>query len=267
MARVAELEAAARAAGACAEGPASSECTLAAQPPASTGACVDTIPVAVPSARAGRASGNSSGPRKGLSPGFADASSLETPDLTSQLCHFWHPVHFLSKAKDGESFIGFGETWTLRAARDTLSGWRVYAAPSRGSPLGRELPTAAVDGLLAVWPGTVYGPPGLPEPGALAPPQGYTVHAEIVVEDVPVEHGLLVENLLDLAHAPFTHTGTFAKGWPVPSAVRFAAEAARAGGGWGDLGTWLAGGSRGSWHPYPIDMAFEPPAAPSHTSA
>jgi hypothetical protein len=26
------------------------------------------------------------------------------------------------------------------------------------------------------------------------------------IEDVPVEHGLLMENLLDLAHAPFTHT-------------------------------------------------------------
>ena len=38
--------------------------------------------------------------------------------------------------------------------------------------------------------------------------------AEIEVE-VPVEHGLLVENLLDLAHAPFTHTTTFARGWPV----------------------------------------------------
>ena len=45
-----------------------------------------------------------------------------------------------------------------------------------------------------------------------APPQ---VHAELVLE-VPVEHGLLLENLLDLAHAPFTHTSTFAKGWPVP---------------------------------------------------
>jgi chlorophyllide a oxygenase len=38
---------------------------------------------------------------------------------------------------------------------------------------------------------------------------------QIVVE-LEVEHGLMVENLLDLAHAPFTHTGTFAKGWPVP---------------------------------------------------
>ncbi len=40
------------------------------------------------------------------------------------------------------------------------------------------------------------------------------MHAELEME-VPVEHGLLIENLLDLAHAPFTHTSTFARGWPV----------------------------------------------------
>lgn len=41
--------------------------------------------------------------------------------------------------------------------------------------------------------------------------------------ELPVEHGLLLDNLLDLAHAPFTHTSTFAKGWTVPrfvSAIR-----------------------------------------------
>ena len=42
------------------------------------------------------------------------------------------------------------------------------------------------------------------------------MHAALIIEDVPVEHGLLMENLLDLAHAPFTHTGTFAKGWGCP---------------------------------------------------
>ena len=68
------------------------------------------------------------------------------------------------------------------------------------------------------------------------------VHAELTLE-VPVEHGLLLENLLDLAHAPFTHTTTFAKGWPVPDVVKF--NAAK-----------LLGGN---WEPYPIDMAFEPP--------
>ena len=33
-----------------------------------------------------------------------------------------------------------------------------------------------------------------------------------------------LQNLLDLAHAPFTHTSTFAKGWPIPEVVRFRAE-------------------------------------------
>lgn len=60
---------------------------------------------------------------------------------------------------------------------------------------------------------------------------------------MPVEHGLLMENLLDLAHAPFTHTTTFAKGWPVPEAVKFHA-------------TKLL---TGNWDPYPITMAFQPP--------
>ena len=68
------------------------------------------------------------------------------------------------------------------------------------------------------------------------------VHAELMM-DVPVDHGLLLENLLDLAHAPFTHTSTFAKGWPIPDVVRFNAQRV--------LG--------GHWEPYPIDMSFEPP--------
>jgi hypothetical protein len=34
-----------------------------------------------------------------------------------------------------------------------------------------------------------------------------------IVMELPVEHGLLLDNLLDLAHGPFTHTSTFAKGW------------------------------------------------------
>ena len=61
--------------------------------------------------------------------------------------------------------------------------------------------------------------------------------------DVAVDCALLLENLLDLAHAPFTHTGTFAKGWPVPDAVTFRAREA--------LG--------GVWDPYPIDMCYAPP--------
>lgn len=43
-------------------------------------------------------------------------------------------------------------------------------------------------------------------PSTTQPPAGYDIHAEISLE-VPVEHGLLIENLLDLAHAPFTHQG------------------------------------------------------------
>jgi len=94
------------------------------------------------------------------------------------------------------------------------------------------------DGFIMVWPGNAP-PTEVPD---IRPPFGYEVHAEIEME-VPVEHGLLIENLLDLAHAPFTHTATFAKGWPVPDMVKFNAQKLLA----------------GSWDPYPIDMIFMPP--------
>ncbi|RRT47330.1 hypothetical protein B296_00052142, partial [Ensete ventricosum] len=66
----------------------------------------------------------------------------------------------------------------------------------------------------------------------------------MIVMELPVEHGLLLDNLLDLAHAPFTHTTTFAKGWNVPSLVKFLTPAS---------------GLQGYWDPYPIDMEFRPP--------
>lgn len=55
----------------------------------------------------------------------------------------------------------------------------------------------------------------------------YKVHififlCEQIVMELPVEHGLLLDNLLDLAHAPFTHTSTFAKGWSVPRYISLA---------------------------------------------
>merc|ERR1719396_59347 len=85
-------------------------------------------------------------------------------------------------------------------------------------------------------------------PGFTVPPDSFreespfSIHAELVI-DVEVEHGLLLENLLDLAHAPFTHTQTFAKGWSIPDMVKFNTSK-------------LLGGN---WEPYPIDMSFEPP--------
>jgi len=101
------------------------------------------------------------------------------------------------------------------------------------------LPCVEKDGFVWVWPGEGE-PPQVPS--VTLPPPGYDIHAEIMI-DVPVEHGLLMENLLDLAHAPFTHTSTFAKGWPVPDFVKFHASKMLS----------------GNWDPYPIDMAFQPP--------
>ncbi|KAK4370448.1 hypothetical protein RND71_009923 [Anisodus tanguticus] len=71
------------------------------------------------------------------------------------------------------------------------------------------------EGMIWIWPGN--DPPEATIP-SLLPPSGFQIHAEIVMK-LPVEHGLLLDNLLDLAHAPLTHTSTFAKGWSVPSYV------------------------------------------------
>ncbi|GJN16652.1 hypothetical protein PR202_gb03665 [Eleusine coracana subsp. coracana] len=104
----------------------------------------------------------------------------------------------------------------------------------------QSLPCFEQEGMVWIWPGDE--PPKSTIP-SLLPPTGFTVHAEIVME-LPVEHGLLLDNLLDLAHAPFTHTSTFAKGWSVPSLVKFLTPAS---------------GLQGYWDPYPIDMEFRPP--------
>lgn len=88
--------------------------------------------------------------------------------------------------------------------------------------------------------------------------------------ELPIEHGLLLDNLLDLAHAPFTHTSTFAKGWSVPRSVfhlhlynkswtLYTLD-------WHLLPRYSfvkfltpESGLQGYWDPYPIDMEFKPP--------
>ncbi|KAF3780082.1 Chlorophyllide a oxygenase [Nymphaea thermarum] len=78
---------------------------------------------------------------------------------------------------------------------------------------------------------------------SLKPPPRFVIHAEITM-GIPIEHGLLIDNLLDVAHAPFNHTSTFAKGCSVPSLVKFLTP---------------GNGLQGHWDPYPIDMEFGPP--------
>lgn len=129
--------------------------------------------------------------------------------------------------------------------------WRCLSGPLRlhGTNLAR--PLSCCFGSLPFCPTPTPDPTSpaawLPRcrpqvPSYTLPPAGFKIHAEIMV-DVPVEHGLLMENLLDLAHAPFTHTSTFARGWPVPDFVKFHASKVLS----------------GNWDPYPIDMAFHPP--------
>ena len=204
-------------------------------------------------------------------------SSLE---LEEELRNHWFAVQFASRLTPDTMlpFDLFGEPWVLfrdaqglpSCVRDECAhracplsagsckngelecayhGWRFNGAgectamPSTNFCKGirvSALPVQEVDGLIWVWPG--WRETGPVPVGTTTPPPGYTTHCELELE-VPVEHGLLIENLLDLAHAPFTHTTTFARGWPVPESVTFQA------------GKMLSG----NWMPYPIDMAFNPP--------
>ncbi|EFJ44919.1 chlorophyll a oxygenase [Volvox carteri f. nagariensis] len=201
-------------------------------------------------------------------------------DFEPGLRNFWYPAEF--SAKLGQDtlvpFELFGEPWVLfrdekgqpacikdecahRACPLSLGkvvegqvvcayhGWEFngdgHCTKMPSTPHCRNvgvsaLPCAEKDGFIWVWPGD--GLPAQTLPDFARPPEGFQVHAEIMV-DVPVEHGLLMENLLDLAHAPFTHTTTFARGWPVPDFVKFHTNKLLS----------------GYWDPYPIDMAFQPP--------
>ncbi|XP_022768179.1 chlorophyllide a oxygenase, chloroplastic-like [Durio zibethinus] len=196
-----------------------------------------------------------------------------------RLKNFWYPVAFSTDLKD-DTMIPidcFEEPWVLFRGKYGNPGCVQNTCAHRACPLHlgsvnegriqcpyhgweyttdgkcekmpstrllnvkiRSLPCLEQEGMIWVWPGD---DPPTATPPSLEPPSGFEIHAEIVME-LPVEHGLLLDNLLDLAHAPFTHTSTFAKGWTVPSLVKFLTPAS---------------GLQGYWDPYPIDMEFRPP--------
>ncbi|KAL0314321.1 UNVERIFIED_CONTAM: Chlorophyllide a oxygenase, chloroplastic [Sesamum angustifolium] len=197
----------------------------------------------------------------------------------ARLRNFWYPVAFSADLKD-DTMVPidcFEEPWVLFRGKDGKPGCVQNTCAHRACPLhlgsvneGRiqcpyhgweystdgkcekmpstkllnikikALPCFEQEGMIWIWPGD--DPPTADLPSVL-PPSGFQIHAEIVM-DLPVEHGLLLDNLLDLAHAPFTHTSTFAKGWSVPSLVKFLTPTS---------------GLQGYWDPYPIDMEFRPP--------
>ncbi|XP_057795750.1 chlorophyllide a oxygenase, chloroplastic-like [Salvia miltiorrhiza] len=195
------------------------------------------------------------------------------------LKNFWYPVAFSAGLKDDTMMPidCFEEPWVLFRGKDGKPGCVQNTCAHRACPLhlgsineGRiqcpyhgweystdgkcekmpstkflnvkikALPCFEQEGMIWIWPGNDPPTANLP---SLLPPSGFQIHAEIVME-LPVEHGLLLDNLLDLAHAPFTHTSTFAKGWSVPSLVKFLTPASSL---------------QGYWDPYPIDMEFRPP--------
>ncbi|CAH9133071.1 unnamed protein product [Cuscuta epithymum] len=198
---------------------------------------------------------------------------------SDRLKNFWYPVAFSTDLKDDTMMPieCFEQPWVIFRGKDTKPGCIQNTCAHRACPLhlgsvndGRiqcpyhgweyttdgkcekmpstkllniklkSLPCFEQEGMIWIWPGN--DPPEAAIP-SLKPPPGFQIHAQIVME-LPVEHGLLLDNLLDLAHAPFTHTSTFAKGWSVPSLVKFLTPEC---------------GLQGYWDPYPIDMEFRPP--------
>ncbi|XP_076900451.1 chlorophyllide a oxygenase, chloroplastic-like [Bidens hawaiensis] len=196
-----------------------------------------------------------------------------------RLKNFWYPIAFSRDLKE-DTLIPidcFEEPWVIFRGKDGKPGCIRNTCAHRACPLDlgsvnegrvqcpyhgweystdgkcekmpstkfvnvkiKSLPCFEQEGMIWIWPGNE--PPSATIP-SLEPPKGFQIHAEIVME-LPVEHGLLLDNLLDLAHAPFTHTSTFAKGWSVPSLVKFLTPSS---------------GLEGYWDPYPIDMEFRPP--------
>lgn len=196
-----------------------------------------------------------------------------------RLKNFWYPVAFSRDLKEDTlmPIDCFEEPWVLFRGKDGKPGCIRNTCAHRACPLDlgsvnegrvqcpyhgweystdgkcekmpstkfvnvkiKSLPCFEQEGMIWIWPGNEPSSATIP---SLKPPQGFQIHAEIVME-LPVEHGLLLDNLLDLAHAPFTHTSTFAKGWSVPSLVKFLTPSS---------------GLEGYWDPYPIDMEFRPP--------
>ncbi|KVH98625.1 Aromatic-ring-hydroxylating dioxygenase, 2Fe-2S-binding site-containing protein [Cynara cardunculus var. scolymus] len=196
-----------------------------------------------------------------------------------RLKNFWYPVAFSRDLKEDTlmPIDCFEEPWVLFRGKDGKPGCIRNTCAHRACPLDlgsvnegrvqcpyhgweystdgkcekmpstkfvnvkiKSLPCFEQEGMIWIWPGNEPSTATIP---SLKPPQGFQIHAEIVME-LPVEHGLLLDNLLDLAHAPFTHTSTFAKGWSVPSLVKFLTPSS---------------GLEGYWDPYPIDMEFRPP--------
>lgn len=221
------------------------------------------------------ATAKSGQPRKGL-----NVSGPVQP-YHANLRNYWYPVTFSVDLKN-DSMVPidcFEEPWVIFRGKDGKPGRVQNTCAHRACPLHlgsvregrvqcpyhgweystdgkcekmpstrllnvriRTLPCCEQEGLIWVWPGDNPPLPNLP---SLLPPSGFQIHAEIVME-LPVEHGLLLDNLLDLAHAPFTHSATFAKAWAIPSLVEFFTPVS---------------GLQGHWQPYPIDTEFRPPCA------
>jgi phenylpropionate dioxygenase-like ring-hydroxylating dioxygenase large terminal subunit len=79
--------------------------------------------------------------------------------------------------------------------------------PIPSNAKARVFPVAIKEGLVWVFPGKTPGPVPELRPGV---EKGWSASFDAAI-DLDIDHSLMVENLLDPAHLPFTHDGTISK--------------------------------------------------------
>ncbi|CAN1268839.1 Chlorophyllide a oxygenase, chloroplastic [Linum perenne] len=141
----------------------------------------------------------------------------------SHLKNFWYPVAFSTDLKDDTMipFDCFEKPWVIFRGKDGQPGCVQNTCAHRACPL--DLGSVNEGRIQCPYHGWEYSTDGKCE----KMPSTRLIDVKLkslpcfeqegmiwqIVMELPVEHGLLLDNLLDLAHAPFTHTSTFAKGW------------------------------------------------------
>ncbi|KAF3778035.1 Chlorophyllide a oxygenase [Nymphaea thermarum] len=168
---------------------------------------------------------------------------------SDRLKNFWYPVAFSDDVKDDNLTALRSHGCCFVGKMEKLAVSKLHVPTELVHHLG-----SVVDGMQCPYHGWIcvdlaWRCTSCSHLPSLKLPPGFVIHAEITM-GIPIEHGLLIDNLLELAHAPFTHTSTFAKGCSVPSCT--------------DLCSLLkfltpGNGLQGHWDPYPIDMEFGPP--------
>ncbi|KAG8633125.1 hypothetical protein MANES_18G077506v8 [Manihot esculenta] len=144
----------------------------------------------------------------------------------SHLKNFWYPVAFSTDLKedidDLYSIDCFEEPWVVFRGKDGKPGYVQNTCAHRACPL--QFGSVNECWIQCPYHGWEYSMDGKCEKMPSTPLLNVKIKplscfeqdmglAWQIVRELPVEHGLLLDNLLDIVQAPFVHTSTFAKGW------------------------------------------------------